>query len=82
MTPRPPDRFAKLAHDTKQPIPVTLARTAALRQSAAVTDRTEIHSDGTFNDQTGDGGWGAVNHQSPPACLPCKPAALTRWGQG
>jgi ribonuclease HI len=25
-----------------------------------VTNRTEIHTDGTFNDQTGTGGWAAV----------------------
>ena len=32
-----------------------------MRHSAApVTVRTEIHTDGTFNDQSGVGGWAAV----------------------
>jgi ribonuclease HI len=39
---------------------LALARTPGLRQSPRVTDRTEIHTDGTFNDQTGVGGWAAV----------------------
>ena len=36
------------------------SRTAPYRQFLAVTERTEIHTDGTFNDRTGVGGRAAV----------------------
>lgn len=31
-----------------------------MRHFRRITNRTEIHADGTFNDQTGVGGWAAV----------------------
>lgn len=41
-------------------LPYPLVRNALVRHSLGVTNRAEIFTDGSFNDQTGTGGWAAV----------------------